>query len=172
MVPENIPVYGGNGVNGYHNEPNVFHDTLVIGRVGVHCGNVHPISQDCWITDNAIYAISVSAFVNLDYAVMAFRSARLGQQSQGGAQPFVNQTVLNVAFYDFPPVTEQAEIVSRVAEALSKADAVEATLNAQSHAAKALKQAVLKTAFEGRLVPQNPNDEPASDLLKRIKAAS
>ena len=172
MVPEKIPVYGGNGVNGYHNEPNVFHNTLVIGRVGVHCGNVHPINQKCWITDNAIYAISVSALVNLNYAVMAFRSARLGQQSQGGAQPFVNQTVLNEAFYPFPPVAEQAEIVNRVEQALSKADAVEATLDAQSRAAKALKQAVLKTAFEGNLVPQNPNDEPASELLKRIKAAS
>ena len=71
-----------------------------------------------------------------------------------------------------PSEEEQAEIVSRVEESLSKADAVEATLDSQSRAAKALKQAILKTAFEGRLVPQNPNDEPASELLKRIKAAS
>ena len=68
-----------------------------------------------------------------------------------------------------PPTNEQAEIVNRVEQALSKADAVEATLDAQSRAAKALKQAVLKTAFEGKLVPQNPKDEPASELLKRIK---
>ena len=71
-----------------------------------------------------------------------------------------------------PPRDEQAEIVSRVEEALSKADKVEATLEAQARQAKALKQAVLKTAFEGNLVPQNPKDEPASELLKRIKAAS
>ncbi len=70
------------------------------------------------------------------------------------------------------PLAEQAEIVSRVEEALSKADKAEATLDAQARSARALKQAVLKTAFEGRLVPQDPNDEPASELLKRIKAGS
>jgi type I restriction enzyme S subunit len=75
-------------------------------------------------------------------------------------------------FIPLPPLAEQAEIVNRVEQALSKADAAEATLDAQSRAAKALKQAVLKTAFEGKLVPQNPKDEPASELLKRIKDAS
>ena len=75
-------------------------------------------------------------------------------------------------FIPLPPLAEQVEIVNRVEQALSKADAVEATLDAQSRAAKALKQAVLKIAFEGKLVPQNPKDEPASELLKRIRAAS
>lgn len=69
-----------------------------------------------------------------------------------------------------PPPAEQAEIVSRVEEALSRADAAEATLDAQSRAARALKQSILKAAFTGRLVPQDPADEPASELMKRIKA--
>jgi type I restriction enzyme S subunit len=67
-----------------------------------------------------------------------------------------------------PPADEQAEIVSRVEAALSRTDHTEATLNAQERNARALKQSILKAAFEGRLVPQGPYDEPASDLLARL----
>jgi type I restriction enzyme S subunit len=67
-----------------------------------------------------------------------------------------------------PPADEQTEIVSRVEEALSRMDHAEATLNVQARNARALKQSILKAAFEGRLVRQDPNDEPAADLLARI----
>lgn len=90
----------------------------------------------------------------------------------GAGKPGLSLTNIAEINLALPPLEEQAEIVNRVEQALSKAAAVEATLDAQSRAAKALKQAVLKTAFEGKLVPQNKNDEPASELLKRIKAAS
>lgn len=68
-----------------------------------------------------------------------------------------------------PPTAEQPEIVSRVEEAFSKADHVEAALDEQERAARALKQSILKAAFEGRLIPQDPADEPAAKLLERIR---
>ena len=48
-----IPVYGGNGVNGYHNNYNVDSPTVVIGRVGFYCGSVHVTPSKAWVTDNA-----------------------------------------------------------------------------------------------------------------------
>lgn len=99
-------------------------------------------------------------------------SQQIKKITRGVAQQKVSLARFRSLAIPLPPLEEQAEIVSRVEEALSKADKVEATLDAQARSARALKQAVLKTAFEGRLVPQNPNDEPASELLKRIKAAS
>lgn len=109
-----------------------------------------------------------------EYPEFFLRTARdnLDRYAPGSAQKNINLGILEKVAVPFPSKDEQAEIVSRVEEALSKADKVEATLDAQARQAKALKQAVLKTAFEGKLVPQNPNDEPASELLKRIKAAS
>jgi type I restriction enzyme S subunit len=71
-----------------------------------------------------------------------------------------------------PPADEQAEIVSRVEEALSRIDHAETTLNVQARNARALKQSILKAAFEGRLVPQDPNDKPASGTLARMPSAT
>jgi type I restriction enzyme S subunit len=48
-----IPVYGGNGITGYHNHANVLEPTIVIGRVGYHCGSVHLTEGAAWVTDNA-----------------------------------------------------------------------------------------------------------------------
>ena len=53
MREGNIPVFGGNGVNGHHDSANVHIPTLVIGRVGYYCGSIHITPQKAWITDNA-----------------------------------------------------------------------------------------------------------------------
>lgn len=124
----------------------------------------------------AVGVLTVSGALNTSWLEFCFNEEKSKQNLIGSSREVARKTLNLEQLRSFPvplpPFEEQDEIVNRVEQALSKADAVEATLDAQSRAAKALKQAVLKTAFEGKLVPQNPNDEPASELLKRIKAAS
>lgn len=69
-----------------------------------------------------------------------------------------------------PPLEEQARIVDVVERQMSFIDACERSVAAGLKVSAALRRSVLKAAFEGRLVPQDPTDEPASVLLERIRA--
>ena len=77
---------------------------------------------------------------------------------------------LEKALIPLPPLPEQQAIVSEVESRLSVADEVEKTVTAELKRAEQLRQSILKKAFSGELVPQDPNDEPASVLLERIKS--
>jgi type I restriction enzyme, S subunit len=64
---------------------------------------------------------------------------------------------------------EQEQIVEEIESRLSICDRLEDTIIENLQKAEALRQSILKQAFEGKLVPQDPNDEPAEKLLERIK---
>jgi type I restriction enzyme S subunit len=69
-----------------------------------------------------------------------------------------------------PPLAEQQRIVAEVERRLSVVEELEAIIAANLKRTERLGQSILKQAFEGKLVPQDPNDEPASVLLERIRA--
>ena len=68
--------------------------------------------------------------------------------------------------FPLPPLAEQHRIVAEVERRLSVIQAVEGAVAANLETREALRQAILRRAFEGKLVPQDPNDEPASVLLE------
>ncbi len=66
---------------------------------------------------------------------------------------------------------EQSRIIEEIESRLSICDSFEATIAEDLIRAETLRQSILKKAFSGQLVPQDPNDEPAAVLLERIRAA-
>ena len=82
----------------------------------------------------------------------------------------INQTVLRSLPVPLPPLREQQHIVRRLANALGSAGTAGTEFTRQLNRATILRQSILKRAFEGRLVPQDPNDEPAAVLLERIRS--
>lgn len=112
---------------------------------------------------------ALADWVNVAWQSEIIRDQIRRHAATSAGQYNVSQSNMARFAVPLPPAEEQTEIVSRVEEAFSKADHVEAALNEQERAAHALKQSILKAAFEGRLVPQDGADEPAAKLLERIK---
>ena len=68
-----------------------------------------------------------------------------------------------------PPLNEQKRIVSKIESVFARIDAVDERITKLLSAFVILRKSVLKWAFEGRLVPQDPNDEPAYKLLEQVR---
>jgi type I restriction enzyme S subunit len=95
----------------------------------------------------------------------------LNEQVHGATRPRINLGQLKAFNLDLPPLTEQAEIVHRVKALFACADRLEARYAAARAQVDRLTPALLAKAFRGELVPQDPDDEPASVLLERLRAA-
>ncbi len=103
------------------------------------------------------------------YVVSPIGKAALRLQRVGNAQPHFNVRSMKKSLFPLAPYDEQARIVGIVEQAINKMDEVIKSLEAESQL-KQLDQSILAKAFRGELVPQDPNDEPASQLLERIQS--
>ncbi len=107
------------------------------------------------------------------YYLMASKQ-RFIDLGEGGAQPNISREKIIAFPFPLPPLAEQQRIVAKIEELLPKVEeygkAQESLNKLNEELPERLKKSILQEAIEGRLVPQDPNDEPASVLLDKIRA--
>ena len=163
------PVYGGNGIAGYHDEYVLTEPTLVIGRVGAKCGVTHITKEKSWVTDNALIVSPLTTFFEPKFFRDLLKYLNLNRLGSSTGQPVISGAKIYPELVFLPGFEEQKFIADRLEELQGAVDAVEAVLTDELQRCEALRQSVLNRAFCGRLVPQDPSDEPVSVLLERIE---
>jgi type I restriction enzyme S subunit len=109
----------------------------------------------------------------LHHFLMAKAGGRnqLEKAAYGAGKPGLNLQNIKDVHISLPPYEEQVEVVDRVERLLGGEHAVAIEIERQYRIVKSLRQSILKDAFSGKLVPQDPSDEPAEKLLQRVRAA-
>ena len=147
---------------------------ILFARTGATVGKSYLVNN---LKEKAIYAsylirVQTSHYVLPAFVKYFFESGFYWEQvlgnSVGIGQPNVNGTILSNLELPIPPIMEQKRIVKELGEWLSIIDKIEESKGRIQKVISLAKSKVLDLAIHGKLVPQDPTDEPASELLKRI----
>ena len=165
------PVYGGNGITGFHDQWFLKEPNLIIGRVGAKCGVTHITQEFAWVTDNALIVTPLVDSFDQRFFLYRLEYMNLNALGSSTGQPVISGSKIYGQEIALPTLNEQ----SAVADIIEALDSGCAKLSDEITSAltriTALRQSILKKAFSGQLVAQDPADEPASALLARLAQA-
>ena len=149
---------------------------ILVVFVGAGTGNVGmvPRNQHFFLGPNIGMVRPESDVIDPCYVELFLRSP-MGKDMilaavKAVAQPSISMGTIRQTPVILPPLLEQGEIVRKLGETLSFVDCVEEEIDINLKRSETLRQSILKKAFSGQLVDQDPNDEPARVLLERIQA--
>ena len=153
---------------------------ILIARTGGTIGKTYIVRE---LNDVAVFASYLIRAIPLDNIYEEYLKHFMGSPcywtqltgaASGTGQPNVNGQSLSNLIVPLPPLAEQKRIVAKIEELMPKVEeygkAQEKLNKLNEELPEKLKKSILQEAIEGRLVPQDPNDEPASVLLQRIRA--
>ena len=147
---------------------------ILYSMIGGNIGSMIQIRQenyfDMAIKNVALFKPYPKQSISTEYIAFFLESKIREYQSIaiGGAQPFVGLDVFRNTLVPLPPLAEQKRIVAEIERCFALIDQIEQSQSDLQTVIKQTQSKILDLAIHGKLVPQDPNDEPASELLKRI----
>ncbi len=114
FVEGGIPVYGGNGISGYHNQYNKDGSYIIIGRVGVYCGNARIVKGQFWLTDNAFELFYDKSNQDEVFVCKLLNLLNLRQFANAAAQPVISNNTLKHISIPLPPLHLQHLFAQRI----------------------------------------------------------
>jgi len=151
-------------------------DDIVFARTGATVGKSFLVTELPFESVYASYLIRIRLFdcISPSYLYQFFNSycywEQITDKSVGVGQPNCNGTSLKELFIPLPPLHEQKRIVPAANALLKYASVIESERASLQEIINLAKSKILDLAIRGKLVPPDPNDEPASVLLERIRA--
>ena len=142
----------------------------LVGKTAIYKGDRSAVFAGYLIRVNHLRAVVDSRYLNLFLNSHVARQHGNTVKTDGVNQSNINGAKLSSYPFPYCSIEEQREIASILEKTLSVLDETEADIIQELQKADALRQSILKKAFSGQLVPQDPHDEPASALLDRIRA--
>ena len=120
-----------------------------------------------WVNNHAHVLDAIDKLI-LSYVAIVINSMKLDDYITGSAQPKLSQDNLNKIPIFLPPLDEQKRIMTELERWFTIIDQIEQGKTDLQTIVKQTKSKILELAIHGKLVPQDPNDEPSIELLKRI----
>ena len=145
---------------------------LLIGEDGANLlsrnkNNAFLADGKYWVNNHAHVLDTIDKFI-LSYVAIVINSMKLDDYITGSAQPKLSQDNLNKIPIFLPPLNEQKRIMTELERWFALIDQIDQGKVDLQETIKQTKSKILDLAIHGKLVPQDPNDEPAIELLKRI----
>ena len=145
--------------------------TVVFAKIGAAVAlNRRAILERDSLVDNNVMGLIPDRNLSSRFLFHFMCQIDLGAKTRGGNVPSLRKGDLEEIDMPFPSRSEQEKIVVGLEHQLDAITALEADINLNLQRSEALRQSILKKAFAGDLVPQDPADEPAAALLARIRA--
>ncbi len=167
------PYYGAAGIIDYVNDYLFDGEFLLVGEDGANLlsrskPNAFLAKGKFWVNNHA-HVLQMKGGMSLSYLQHYINSMDLRFHITGSAQPKLTQLSMNRLVIPIAPYSEQSVIIEQIEKHMSIIENTNKIVQTSLKQIDGLRRSILKNAFEGKLIPQDPKDEPAEFLLKKIK---